>query len=289
MVPAVRLLGEDGMALVLFVDTARQEWELKTRHYRVEPEHIHLLARALETDLLFCHGTEDGGRRYFAAARLSGVLAPERGAPHYRARVSDLVLFAPWPRHEQGTRDKRFPAVRLESLADSEGSKLLRRAGLDHDAGTAGHLQQKGLAEMQQALYAPERAGIVRRPEADPSAAAAGSAYGWRCAFSGLSPLSPSGGRSACVAVGIAGRPVSGAPAAELLWLLPEFAFYYEQHLLSVAEDYRIDVWDEKLPEPLLALLNPSGRINLPEDPGHRPDRALLRAHWSAFLDRRGG
>lgn len=106
------------------------------------------------------------------------------------------------------------------------------------------------------------------------------AAYGGRCAISGLE-LRNGGGRSEVQAAHI--RPVANdgpdivqngiALSGTLHWM-------FDRGLIGIAEDYRILVSHNKVSQEVAQrLLDPGGKLHLPENPRLRPHPDYLRFH----------
>ena len=104
-------------------------------------------------------------------------------------------------------------------------------------------------------------------------------AYGARCALTGLS-LVNGGGRSEVQAAHIMPVAHDGPDSVRNgLALSGTLHWLFDRGLVSVAEDGRILTAPDALPPPVLALLNPDGRVRPPSDASELPHPKFLKHH----------
>ena len=238
-----------------------------------------------------------GGRKsYFATARIVRVDADPRLADHYYAYVEDYLEFdRPVPfrergffyesglRKEDGSVNKgRFGrSVRL--LPDAEYSMILA-AGFE--TGTAererlrireGVRRDPGLLELADR---PIIERLSRRPFRDRVfATGIKRAYDNTCAISGLRIIN-GGGRAEAQAAHI--RPVHANGPDSLrngVALSSTFHWMFDRGLISIDDDYSLLFKRNAVPGSVLALVNPNGRLRVPEQEIHRPHRRFLEYH----------
>ncbi len=239
----------------------------------------------------------EGRKAYFATARLVHIDRDPARADHYYAYLDDYLEFLrPVPFREDGfyyehrlcKKDEtvnRGAFGRAVRLLDDYEYELICRAGFAEElAGTElpalPPLHERVLAEPPAVFERPIVETLINRPFRDRAfARAVQGAYAQTCAFTGLRIIN-GGGRPEVQAAHI--RPVADrgpdsvrngiALSATLHWM-------FDRGLVSIAPDHSILVAEGKIPERLLALLNPDRRVHLPRDARVQPAPAFLEYH----------
>ena len=243
------------------------------------------------------HLSSSGGRQsYFATARIVRVDADPRRADHYYAYVEDYLEFdRPVPFRERGffyesglqkedgsVNKGRFGrSVRL--LADAEYSMILA-AGFENGAAERkrfgireGGRPDPGLLELADR---PIIERLSRRPFRDRVfSTGIKRAYDNTCAISGLQIIN-GGGRAEAQAAHI--RPVHANGPDSLrngVALSSTFHWMFDCGLISIDDDYSLLFKRNAVPGNVLSLVNPNGRLRVPEQEIYRPHRRFLEYH----------
>jgi putative restriction endonuclease len=235
-----------------------------------------------------------GGRQaYFATARVTNVVQDDEKEDHYYAFVSDYLDFdQPVPfvhdglyyesalQKDDGTTNKGAFGRSVRLIPDSEFDLILRMGFAAELVRNAEHADRVGFQEPEIDLARPIVEMTVLRPFRDRAfTKAVRFAYENRCAVTGLC-LVNGGGRPEVQAAHI--RPVAEKGPDTIrngLALSGTFHWLFDRGLISVADDYRILVADEKVPEQARRMLNSDGKIILPKDYSSRPNSVYLKFH----------
>ncbi len=234
------------------------------------------------------------------------VDADPRRANHYYAYVEDYLEFdRPVPfrerdffyesglRKEDGSTNKgRFGrSVRL--LPDAEYGMILA-AGFETGAAERerfgireGVRRGPGLLELADR---PTIERLSRRPFRDRVfATGIKRAYDNTCAVSGLRIIN-GGGRAEGQAAHI--RPVHADGPDSLrngVALSSTFHWMFDRGLISIDDDYSLLFKRNAVPGNVLSLVNPDGRLRVPEQEIHRPHRRFLEYHREVVFKGCGG
>lgn len=240
-----------------------------------------------------------GGRQaYFAVAQVTGVTPDPARADHYYATIAAYLDFdRPVPFREGahyyesglqrgvGATSKGAFGRAVRPLSDQEYDDILR-AGFAHVLGeaVAGEpASSSAIVEMDDETATFERP-IVERVIARPfrEAAFAGavkSAYRDTCAMTGIKIVN-GGGRTEVQAAHI--RPVAESGPDSVrngIALCGTLHWMFDRGLVSVAEDYSLLLAKDRVPEPVLRLINPERRLLTADRPEHVPHPQFLRWH----------
>lgn len=252
-----------------------------------------------------------GGRQvYFATARISTIIPDPSVSDHFYALIDDYLGFdRPVPfkdgtayfesglRKPDGSTNKGAFGRSVRNIPDSEYD-LIVVAGFAHVFGMASRLRPApdvpedappalaGFADTAQSAYEPETAlrdlvtTISTRPFRDRAfSTAIKSAYRDTCAVTGLKIIN-GGGRSEVQAAHI--RPVAHAGPDSVrngLALSGTVHWMFDRGLISVDDDFSLLVARDAVPDTVLRLVEPGGRIILPARPEERPHKQFLHYH----------
>ncbi len=143
--------------------------------------------------------------------------------------------------------------------------------------------QIAGFAELEQAPFGTQREmQVLSRPFRDRAFTRnVQRAYDRRCAVTGLRILN-GGGRPEVQAAHIWSVANGGPDSVRNgLALSSTMHWMFDRGLISFSEQYDIDVAAEKVPEEVRRLINPTGKLIVPEDISLRPSPNFLRMHNS--------
>lgn len=237
-----------------------------------------------------------GGRQaYFAVARVIAVEPDPARSEHFYARVDSFLSFdAAVPfRGQGGTFERGLTRADGETnkgafgravrpMADDEFEAILG-AGFREDpwdAAPATAAATPGVAEEPAPFIRPIVELTTLRPFRDVAfRRGVRRAYGNRCALTGLA-LVNGGGRPEVQAAHI--QPVAHAGPDSIrngLALSGTMHWLFDRGLIAVAEDQRILLAKDAVPDAVRGLLNADGRLRLPEDPADRPHPRFLAHH----------
>lgn len=237
-----------------------------------------------------------GGRQaYFAVARIAGVSPDPITPDHHYAQISDYLEFdraVPFKdgdhyyeaglKKDDGSTNKGAFGRAVREIPDREFEAIFQ-------AGFASVLTVEAAAQSARtpAMFedaAPFERPIIERVVARPFrdaafAAAVKEAYDATCAVTGLKIIN-GGGRAEVQAAHI--RPVHAQGSDSIrngLALCGTAHWMFDRGLISITDDFRILVADQKVPEDARRLLRPDGRVIVPARAEHRPSPASLRFH----------
>ena len=239
-----------------------------------------------------------GGRQaYFATARIADVRPDPARADHFYADIDAYLDFATSvPFHEgqhyyesaiqrdDGATNKGAFGRAVRTLPESEYNAILK-AGFATVLGEAtgeplGLPFERGFADPPATFERPIVERVIARPFRE--AAFSGSikaAYDNTCAFTGLKIIN-GGGRSEVQAAHI--RPVI-ASGPDLLRngiaLSGTVHWMFDRGLISIADNHELLFAKRKVPERVMALLNPDRRLLAPPRPEQAPHPIFLRWH----------
>lgn len=238
-----------------------------------------------------------GGRQcYFATARVDRLQQDQHRVDHYYAYVSQYIeLDRPVPfrdgthyyerglqRDDGGTNKGAFGRA-VRSLRDEEYDLILR-AGFAPILGAADQATKLetalSLAESPAEFDRPVVERMVARPFRDAAFAwAVKNAYHETCAVTGLKIIN-GGGRAEVQAAHI--RPVADHGPDSVrngLALCSTIHWMFDRGLVSVEDDFGILVARDRVPDTVARLVNPDGKLALPDRPELRPHPHFLRYH----------
>jgi putative restriction endonuclease len=238
----------------------------------------------------------DGRLSYFATARVDRIEADAAKADHYYAFVSQYLEFArPVPfkegdhfyesklRTPDGTANAGTAQNAVRHLPDAEYDLILQ-AGFANILGenailSAGLLQELG-EEEQEPLKRPIIERIVSRPFREAAfAGAVKSAYSETCAMTGLKIIN-GGGRSEVQAAHIRAVAADGPDSIRNgLALSGTVHWMFDRGLVSVDDDRTILVARDRVPNTVQRLLNPSGKLSVPDRQELRPNPRFMKFH----------
>lgn len=244
-------------------------------------------------------GAEEGAKRT-SLPRVSTAVQPDpRVQDHFYAFVSDFLQFdRPVPFKEgehyfeaalqrpDGRTSKGAFGRAVRAVTDAEFD-LIVRAGFEPVLapvptmeGVAAGTRFPGAAEEPATFDRPIVERFASRPFRDAAfSEAVKSAYRNTCAVTGLRIIN-GGGRAEVQAAHI--RPVAASGPDSVrngLALCGTVHWMFDRGLLSLDDDYRILTAKGRVPEPVLRLINPDGRLRVPARPESRPHAQFLRYH----------
>ncbi|MCY3807953.1 MAG: HNH endonuclease [Gemmatimonadetes bacterium] len=242
------------------------------------------------------HLSSRGGRQsYFATARIVRVDADPSLADHYYAYVEHYLEFDhPVPfrddglfyesrlRKEDGSVNKGMFGRSVRFLPDAEYSMILA-AGFEAGTGERERLGREGIRRdpgLMELADRPIIERVSRRPFRDRVfATGIKRAYDNTCAISGLRIIN-GGGRAEAQAAHI--RPVRANGPDSLrngVALSSTFHWMFDRGLISIDDDYSLLFRRNAVPRNVLSLVNPDGRLRVPEQEIYRPHRRFLEYH----------
>jgi putative restriction endonuclease len=219
-----------------------------------------------------------GGRQsYFATARIVTVRPDPTKADHFYAYVDAFLPFDNPVRFEQGghyfesglkkddgstNRGAFGRAVRQVSDMDYRAILMAGFTSILAEEDRPREVAQDGFADEPATFERPIIERVVARPFRDAVfASAVKTAYENTCAVTGLKIIN-GGGRSEVQAAHI--RPVSDLGPDSVrngLALCGTVHWMFDRGLISLDDDYRILMADEKVPETIRRMVNPGGRM----------------------------
>lgn len=257
------------------------------------------------------HASSTGGRQaYFATARISNIAPDPSRSDHFYAYIEDYIDFdraVPFKeggiyfeaglQKPDGSTNRGAFGRAVRNIPDAEYDLILL-AGFAHvfgresrarpspDVPEEAALTFAGFADAGQAAYEPETTSrnlittISTRPFRDRAfSTAIKSAYRDTCAVTGLKIIN-GGGRSEVQAAHI--KPVaSNGPDSVRngLALSGTVHWMFDRGLISVDDDFSLLVARGAVPDTVLRLVEPGGRITVPARPEERPHPQFLRYH----------
>lgn len=288
------------MAKAIFTIKAGSGYDDRPEEYYHFPQTYLKQAQAAVGDHIIYYEprrSSDGARgrqAYFATARVDKVVDDPNLNGHYYAWVSNYLDFdQPVPFSKSGfyfesalqkdddstNRGAFGRAVRL--IPDQEFDLILKSgyaAELTREKENA--LDRLGFGEPEPEFVRPIIEMTVARPFRDRAfMAAVRSAYENRCAVTGLRLIN-GGGRPEVQAAHI--KPVAENGPDSIrngLALSGTFHWLFDRGLISVSDDYRILVSENKVPNQARQMLNQTGKLILPNDESLFPNPYYLKFH----------
>ena len=237
-----------------------------------------------------------GGRQsYFATARVTSIQPDPIRPDHFYALVTDYLEFDhPVPfkegahyyesglRREDGATSKGAFGRAVRSIKDGEYNRILS-TGFAHILSSDQKLSPDVLSGFADEPFAFERPIIERvtaRPFRDAAfAATVKNAYDNTCAITGLKIIN-GGGRAEVQAAHIRSVAQSGPDSVRNgLALCATVHWMFDRGLLSIDDDYSVLMAQDRIPEPVHRLINPDGRLLVPERADFRPHPQFLKFH----------
>jgi putative restriction endonuclease len=266
--------------------------------YHFPKQYLKRVSEAVGDWILYYESRRDGGRQvYFAMARVVSLSPDTSRAEHFYANIADYVEFPePVPfkiagrllesslRNPDGSTNPGafINSVRLLEAEDFDKICQLGMTAAIADVNLAETViaREFAVAETQAEYGAPRRIATVSRPVRDAAfSRVIKAAYDRTCAMTGLKLIN-GGGRSEIVAAHI--KPVEDdgpdsprngiALSRTVHWL-------FDRGFLSIQDNGEILQAAGLVPEPVRRLLNPEGRIFLPNDLTFAPHQVFLRYH----------
>jgi putative restriction endonuclease len=237
-------------------------------------------------------GPNPGRQAYFATARIELVENdPRDEGGHYYAIITDYIDFdedVPFSfdgtyfesalQKDDGTTNKGQFGRSVRGVPDDEFDRIVSfgfAATIRPD-----HLMPTGFEEQQAPFIRPTVEVTTNRLFREKAFSRnIQAAYRKTCAFTGLQIIN-GGGRAEAQAAHI--RPVAqqGSDSTRNgLALSSTIHWMFDRGLLSIDDDYRILTAKTAVPDPVRRLLNPTGRLNLPDSELQHPHRSFLRYH----------
>jgi putative restriction endonuclease len=241
-----------------------------------------------------------GGRQcYFGVARVTAVIDDETLADHYYALVDDYLDFdRPVPFSEgseyyesalkkaDGSTNKGAFGRAVRLIPDDEFDRILKSGFAPILAENPAQVATlPGYSEPAVPFERPIVEMTFSRPFRERSFMHnVRAAYSNKCAITGLRLIN-GGGRPEVQAAHI--QPVASKGPDSVrngLALSGTVHWMFDRGLISIADDYKIIVAKNHVPEDAARLLNQSGMINLPEDPTQNPNVQYLKFHRDAVF-----
>lgn len=239
-----------------------------------------------------------GGRQaYFATAKVLRI-AEDPGEPeHYYAFVSGYLGFPrPVPFREaekyyenglqrgDGKTNKGAFGRAVRGVSDSEYDAIVQ-AGFSAVLHRSDAERESEMAEYGDEFQRPVIQTVTNRPFRDAAfSITVKDAYGQTCAFTGLKIIN-GGGRSEVQAAHI--RPVADNGPDSVrngLALCGTVHWMFDRGLLSVEDDLSILVAKDRVPDTVLRMTNPDGKLRAPSSPEYRPHPRFLNYHRKAIF-----
>jgi putative restriction endonuclease len=232
---------------------------------------------------------------YFATARIDTIVEDKRHADHYYAMMSSFLSFdRPVPfseggayyesalRKSDGSTNKGafgravrpIPADEFDRILTAGFAKELSRDENDSNA------YLDGFNEPSNNLKRPIVELTVSRPFRDQAfKRAVRDAYNNRCALTGLCLIN-GGGRPEVQAAHIKSVANNGPDSIRNgVALSSTFHWLFDRGLISIDDDHRILLAQNRIPDQIRALLNADGKIITPTDRNLWPHPHYLRYH----------
>jgi putative restriction endonuclease len=237
-----------------------------------------------------------GGRQsYFGVARVTAVVEDPALADHYYALVDDYLDFdQPVPFSEgseyyesalkkvDGSTNKGAFGRSVRLIPDDEFDRILKSGFAPILVGDAPSRApaSPGWSEPTIPFERPIVEMTVLRPFRERSFMHnVRSAYSNRCAITGLRLIN-GGGRPEVQAAHI--QPVASKGPDSVrngLALSGTVHWMFDRGLISIADDYKILISKNHVPDNAIHLLNKNGMINLPKDQTFHPNAHFLKFH----------
>jgi putative restriction endonuclease len=237
-----------------------------------------------------------GGRQaYFATARVETIQRDTARSDHYYALVSNYLEFdrpVPFRESDQyyesalqrddgetnkgafGRAVRRLPDHEYDVVVQSGFTTMIADQALmtDHP--------YPGLAEEPAAFERPIVEQVIARPFRDAAfARSVKSAYDNACTITGLKIIN-GGGRAEVQAAHI--RPVASDGPDSVrngLALCGTVHWMFDRGLISIDDDYSILTAKGQVPDTIERLINPDGKLRLPDHAEWRPHSQFLQFH----------
>ena len=252
--------------------------------------------REMVGDLIIYYepGKGGGNASYVAVARVTQIDQDPLKTDHYYARISDYLEFDHPVPLRRGDGKLYEDSLKTSSGQISGYVQSAARSISDQDFDTIlnagfGHLLLPPLSETPQGFEEPATPFIrpiveqlVARPFREAAfASSVKRAYDATCAFTSLG-MRNGGGRSEVEAAHI--KPVGDGHAGpdsvrNGLALSRTVHWMFDRGLLSIDSDHGILKARGLVPEPVLRLLNPSGKISVPNSERDKPHPTFLEYH----------
>lgn len=237
-----------------------------------------------------------GGRQsYFGVARVESIIEDEQQPDHYYAIVGDYLDFdraVPFAegalyyesalQKEDGSTNKGAFGRAVRLVPDDEFDQILK-AGfapvLAEQTFSAENATQ-GFSEPPQLFVRPVVEMTISRPFRERSFMHnVRAAYANRCAITGLRLIN-GGGRPEVQAAHIQPVASNGPDSVRNgLALSGTVHWMFDRGLISIADDYRILVAKNHVPDDALRLINQNRMLNLPMDQTFHPNTHFLKFH----------
>jgi putative restriction endonuclease len=234
-----------------------------------------------------------GGRQsYFAMARVVGVRPDTANPDHYYADIEDYLDFdnvVPFKdgdfyyeaamRGPEGRTNSGSAQRAVRNMPDHEFQRIIE-AGFVQQVGTPTGVMPTGMEEEQAEYDRPIVHINLNRPFRDAAfTRQVQSSYDKTCAMTGLRIIN-GGGRPEAQAAHI--RPVTHHGSDSIrngIALSSTFHWMFDRGLLSIDDDFTILSVKGAVPDGAQRLINPTGRLIVPDDPRLQPHRTFLRYH----------
>jgi putative restriction endonuclease len=282
------------MAKAVFISRVDPEYDdLPEARYHFPRTYLGTARQTVGDWIVYYEPRRNGGRQvYFAAARVVGIDPDPNHADHFYARIIDYLEFpSPVPFR---TRDRymesglRMPDgsvnaglfQRAVHLIPDPEYELIVQVGLHAERAANSDTPELMVAESPAEYARPRVETLVNRPVRDEAfQKVVRAAYDSTCAMTGLQLIN-GGGRCEIEAAHI--RPVEkdgpDSPRNGLA-LSRTCHWMFDHGILSVDDDGKILMARRLVSDQVKRMLNPDGRIRLPEVRLVRPHSQFLRYH----------
>ena len=234
-----------------------------------------------------------GGRQtYFAMARVVGIEPDPARSDHFYAYIADYLEFA------QAVSFKQAGQLLESFLRNPDGStnpgafinairllpqqefEIICQLGMAQAISETVFVDERAVAETQDAYGGPRQTVLTSRPVRDAAFAhVVRDVYDRTCAMTGLKLIN-GGGRCEIEAAHIRSVEENGPDSPRNgIALSRTVHWMFDRGILSIADNGQILMAKRLVPDQVSRMLNPDGRILLPNDLTFAPHRVFLRYH----------
>lgn len=242
------------------------------------------------------HLSSAGGRQsYFGVARVQSIVEDEKQPDHFYALVDDYLDFdRPVPfsegttyyesalKKEDGSTNKGAFGRAVRLVPDEEFDLILKAgfAPILAEETFASDGFSRGFSEPPEPFFRPIVEMTVFRPFREKSFMHnVRAAYANRCAITGLKLIN-GGGRPEVQAAHIQPVASNGPDSVRNgLALSGTVHWMFDRGLVTIDDDYRIQIAKDHVPDDAMRLINQNRRLNLPADQTLHPNQLFLKFH----------
>lgn len=280
--------------------------DVREERYHFPRSYLSRVEQAVGDFIVYYEPGKGGGRAsYIAVARIERIEPDPRRDGLYYARIVDYLHFDTpvafragtefFERSLRGQKDGSYSGAfqsAVRPLPEHEFEAIIA-AGFMNSNVQPNEIRPGELDDEPREFRRPIIEQVVRKPFREAAfARQVKAAYQNQCAFTGLD-MRNGGGRTEVDAAHI--KPVgdghNGSDSVRNgLALSKTVHWMFDRGLLSIDSDLTILMAKRLVPEPIQRLLNPSGIVQLPENPLNRPHPAFLDYHRNEiFKDAKAG